>query len=315
MTRQRDIERVLERWLDDGINEMPDQVYLSILDRVERQPQQRAWRVSWRDSQMSTYIKPLVAVAAVVVVAVIGLAILGRPSGARVGGATTPAVPSTALPSPAASASLSAAASATAAYPAWYTGDRTGAGILSAGSQTTKSFVPAFTLTVPKGWVNGADERDFYGLFPDTPSNQAEWAAFGRMAQDIHMGPVESPYFVCEAWENNRGPTAAKMVAAMVANKALATSDVIDVAIGGLTGKQIDVRLNPARKETCPGDPPTFDLAGGRTRGILLDTPDRGVIVMFLGSLHSADHEAFLASAMPIIESFQFDLNPSALAS
>jgi hypothetical protein len=32
--------------------------------------------------------------------------------------------------------------------------------------------------------------------------------------------------------------------------------------------------------------------------------------VIFVGSLHSADHEAFLADAMPIVESFQFDLNP-----
>jgi hypothetical protein len=47
-----------------------------------------------------------------------------------------------------------------------------------------------------------------------------------------------------------------------------------------------------------------------RTRAILLDTPDRGVIVILAGSPHSAGHEAFLAEAMPIVESLQFDLNP-----
>jgi hypothetical protein len=39
---------------------------------------------------------------------------------------------------------------------------------------------------------------------------------------------------------------------------------------------------------------------------ILLDTPDHGALFINVGSLHSGDHEAFLAEAMPIIESFQF---------
>ena len=306
MTPQRDIERVLDRWLDDGINEMPDRVYLSIVDRVERQPQQRAWRVSWRDSHVSTYIKPLAGVAALVVIAVASIAILGRPSGSNVGGVAS-AAPS---PSPAASASPSTAPSASAVFPSWYTVGGTGAGILAAGSQTTRSFVPGFTFTVPEGWVNSGDETGFYGLFPDTPANQAEFAASGDIAQAIHMGPQNNPQFACDAWEDNQGTTAAEIVAAVVANDAFATSEPVDVMIGGLTGKQIDVQLDPSWTKTCPGDPPTLDLGDMRTRGILLDHPDGGVLVIFLGSLHSDGHEAFLAEAMPIVESFQFDLNP-----
>ena len=190
-------------------------------------------------------------------------------------------------------------------FPTWFTPSGSGgAGILPAGSQTTKSFVPRFTFTVPEGWVNSSDEAGFYGLFPDTPANAAEDAASGSLAHEIYMGPHQSPYFVCEAWEDNRGATAAEMVAAMVANEALATSEPIDVTIGGLTGKQFDVRLDPDWTDSCPGDPPTLDLGDQRTRGFLLDTPDRGVIVIFVGSLHSAGHEAFLAEAMPIVESF-----------
>lgn len=210
----------------------------------------------------------------------------------------------------AASASPPAAPSVSVVFPSWYTGEGNGAGILSAGSQTTTSFSPGFTFTVPEGWVNSGDEAGFYGLFPDTPANEAEFAASEGLAQEIHMGPQDSPYFRCDAWEDNRGATSAEMVAAMVASDALATSEPIDVAIGGLTGKQIDVRLDPGWTESCPGDPPTLDLGDMRTRGILLDTPDRGVIVIFVGSLHSAGHEAFLADVMPIVESFQFNLNP-----
>jgi hypothetical protein len=213
-------------------------------------------------------------------------------------------------PSLAASSSPSAAPSASVVFPSWYTSAGNGAGILSAGSQTTRSFSPSFTFTVPEGWVNTSDEAGFFGLFPDTPANQAEFAASEGLAQAIHMGPQNNPYFTCDAWENNQGATAAEIVAAMVANDALATSEPVDVAIGGLTGKQIDVQLDPGWTDSCPGDPPGSDLGDMRTRGILLDTSDRGVIVIFLGSLHSAGHEAFLAGAMPIIESFQFDLNP-----
>jgi hypothetical protein len=204
----------------------------------------------------------------------------------------------------------SASPSASAAYPAWFTGDRQGAGILPAGSHTTRNFRPRFTFTVPEGWVNSSDEAGFYNLFADTPANASEDAASGGFAHDMAVFPHGSPYFVCHAFEDNRGATATEMVAAMVANEALATSEPVDVTIGGLAGKQVDVGLDPGWTERCPGDPPTFDLADTRTRGIFLDSPDRGVIVIGLTSLHSADHEAFLAEAMPIIETFQFDIVP-----
>jgi hypothetical protein len=120
------------------------------------------------------------------------------------------------------------------------------------------------------------------------------------------MVSVESPYFFCEAWEEYRG-TAAERVAFLVASEALAVSEPVDVTIGGLTGKQVDVRIDPDWTETCPGDPPTSDLRDVRNRVTYLDTPDRGVIGIAVGSRHSAGHEAFLAEAMPIVESFQFD--------
>ena len=264
---------------------------------------------------MNTHAKVIAAAGAVLLVAVVGCQSVPGNGGGQAAIASSPsptllpAVSPAPSPSLAASASPAAAPSASALFPVWYAGERNGTGILPAGSQTTKSFVPRFTFTVPEGWVNGGDEHGFYGLFPDTPANAAESAASGRLAQEMYMGPLESPYFVCDAWEDNRG-TAAEMVAAMVANEALATSEPIDVTIGGLTGKQVDVQLDPGWTERCPGDPPTLDLGDMRTRGILLDTPDRGVIVIFLGSLRSAGHEAFLAEAMPIVESFQFDRNP-----
>lgn len=220
-------------------------------------------------------------------------------------GATSSPMPN---PTPIQAATPSPVPTPVTNLPSWYTTSErpTGPGILPAGSHTTQRFSPGFTFSVPEGWVNTSDEAGFFGLFPDTPANQAEFGRSEGLAQAIHVGPRNDPYFTCDAWEDNQGATAAEIVAAMVANEALATSEPVDVTIGGLTGKQIDVRLDPGWTESCPGDPPGVDLGDGRTRGILLDTPDRRVIVIFVGSLHSAGHEAFLTEAMPILESFQF---------
>jgi hypothetical protein len=204
---------------------------------------------------------------------------------------------------------VSAPSSATAAYPSWFTPENPGggAGILSAGSHATTSFAPVFTFTVPAGWVNDEDATAFFSLFPDTPDNATEFAASGNLAHGIHMGPMDNPYFLCEALESNRGASAAEIAAAIVANKALVTAEPVDVTIGGLKGKQIDVQLDPGLTGGCPGDPPGFDLKDARVRGILLDSPGRGVLVIFASSLHAAGHDAFLADAMPVLESFQFD--------
>jgi hypothetical protein len=207
---------------------------------------------------------------------------------------------------PSTTAAPSAAPSAAAVFPAWYTGERGGAGTLPAGSQRTRTFLAGSTFTVPEGWVNSGDTDDYYTLFPDSSANAAGSAPSGDAAEAILIAPLASPYFICDAWEDNRG-TAAEMVASLVANEYLATSEPRDVTIGGLAGKQVDIRVDPARTDRCPGDPPTLDLGDTRSRGILLDTPDRGVMVIFVNSLHSAHHEAFLADAMPIIQSFDFD--------
>ncbi len=107
MTRDRDIERVLEHWLSDGVNEMPDRVYQSIFDRVERQPQAIAPRLLRRLPAMNGSLRWIAAAAAVILIAVVGFAIVGRPSDSGIGTQPT-AVPPTAAPSPTATATVAA---------------------------------------------------------------------------------------------------------------------------------------------------------------------------------------------------------------
>jgi hypothetical protein len=180
---------------------------------------------------------------------------------------------------------------------------------LPAGSHTTLRFLPGFTFRVPEGWVNPADSGNYFALFPNTPANQAEFARSDSLAHVLYMGVHPTPWFTCESLENNRGATAAEMVAAATANKALAVSEPVDVSIGHLTGKQFDVRRNPDWTGTCPGDadlPQGVDPEDERTRGTFLDVPRGGVLVINLYSVSSAEHGAFLAEAMPILQSFQF---------
>lgn len=288
MNRPPDVELVLRAYLADTGDRAPDRVLEDVGARIARQPRS-AWRLRGRPF-MNTYAKLGLAAAAVVVVAVVGYSTLPR-TGPGPGTAPSPTAPPSAV--------------AVHAYPT---------AILPAGTNATKNFKPAFTFTVPAGWINDNDTAGgpaalgFYGLFPDTPANRAAYEATGDAANGIVLvSGLERPYFICEAWEDNRG-TAAEMAAALAGNEALSTTGLVDVAIGGLTGKQIDVRLSPAWTESCPGDPAGLDLSGLRSRAIFLDDPGHSPLVMFVGTQRAADFDQFMTAAMPVIQSIEFDL-------
>ena len=307
MNRSPDVELVLRDYFaDDGFT-APDHVLDVVEERILRQPQQRAWRVLRRDAHVNSYLKPLLAVAAVVVIAVAGIALLGQPSDSGVGGAASP-VPS---PSHAPSGSPSTAPSAGADFPEWFTAESDGAGILPPGSTTTRAFAPGSTFSVPEGWVNDTDSAEFYGLFPDTAANKAEFALSGGIGQRMLMGIVDTPGIgFCEGVGETEGSTAAELVDSLVADEALVTSEPVDVMIGDLTGARVDAHIDPDWAGTCSdtGNPPTDDDQDRRGRFVFLDIPGGGKLLMIVDSVHAADFEEFLAEAMPIVESFQFDL-------
>lgn len=109
MTRERDIERVLDTWLAEGAMEMPDRLYVAVLDRVERQPQRLSARLQLRFSQMRPAIR-IAAVAAVLLLTLgVGAAVVGGAFDSDAPG-PTPAPSPAVSPSPAASPSESASA-------------------------------------------------------------------------------------------------------------------------------------------------------------------------------------------------------------
>jgi hypothetical protein len=307
MNRSPDVDLVLRDYFADDGFIAPDHVLDVVEERIMRQPQQRAWRVLRRDAHVNSYLKPLLAVAAVVVIAVAGIAFLGQPSDSGVGGPASPA-PS---PTPIASAEPSTAPSAGADFPEWFTAESDGAGILPPGSQATRAFLPGSTFSVPEGWVNNTDSADFYGLFPDTPANEAEFALSGSLAQDIFMGIVDTPGgLVCEGVGETHGSTAAELVDSLVANEALVTSEPVDVTIGDLTGTRVDAHIDPDWTGSCPPNPdnPAQDYTDYRGRFVFLDLPRGGKLLIIFNSVHAADFESFVTQAMPVVESFRFDL-------
>ena len=98
MTHQRDIERLLDLWLEEGSEVAPDRVIDVVADRIERQRQRGARRLFNREPTMNTQLR-LAAAVAVIAILGAGAIYLTRPSSTPGDGGKSP-VPSA---SPAAS--------------------------------------------------------------------------------------------------------------------------------------------------------------------------------------------------------------------
>jgi hypothetical protein len=310
MTSERDIERVLDHWFTERPTQVGDRVLDGVADRIARQPQQPAWRVSWRDPHVNGTIKPLAAVAAVIVIAVAGVALVVRPSGPNVGGVASPS----ASPSPVASLAPSPT-------PAWKAGDigtecgDSGplggcAGPLTAGTYTSRGLQPPVTYTLTIPWVNAGDWDAYFQLYPDTPQNRATMAQGGYPPYILIMPRPRISPSAC-AGDTTPNPVevdAAGFAEYVASREGIAVTDPIPVTVSGLSGLQVDVTFEPAWTG-CFRDMPS-DAFPGRPNGIryiILDEPVDGSLMISLLS-PPTDVDRFLGAAMPVVESFQFDL-------
>lgn len=75
--------RIVLSWLREEAHENAEQMLLRALDEVDATPQRRSWP-AWRSDRMNSYVKFIVAAAAVLVVAFAGYQLL--PSNSGVGG-------------------------------------------------------------------------------------------------------------------------------------------------------------------------------------------------------------------------------------
>jgi hypothetical protein len=257
MSTERDVNRIVRSWLEEGVSALPDRVLDTVLDQLPATPQRRArWPVR-RFGQMNSFTKFAVAAAAVVLIAFVGLRLL--PGEGGVGTLPSPSAspassPSTAPPSPTASP---LASNVPAKFPE---------GPLQAGTYTVAPFssglgmchVPPqsgcsetdadntirITITVPEGW-SGIDTAVW--LEENQPPSGAA-VGFGRggwlLSDPCKYIDTDVPV----------GPTVADFVDAVAQHPILDTTAPVDVTLGGYTGKYFDLQV-PADISMCETDP------------------------------------------------------------
>lgn len=309
MTPQRDIERLLDAWLADGPTEVSERTFDEAVERIRRQRQRPAWHLLWKEPTVASYFKPIAAVAAILVVALaVGLNLLpGRSSGP--GGLP--------IQSPSASPSVSPAPT-----PPWDTGGRCGQvgcfGPQQSGSYTSRSLDPAVTYTLTSDWVNQRDWAEFFLLYPDTPGNRAlaaadEYAPYIVILPGPPTVPTSAPCAATgKAATGGVVVNPADLVEYLGTVQGLTATSPIPVTLNGLPGQQIDIAVAPewtGCPPAVPGQPignqPTEN---DRIRLIVLEGPDVGTLMIRLWA--RTDFEAFLAEAMPVVESFEFHPRP-----
>ena len=98
MSTDREVTRIVQSWLEEGVNALPDRVLDNVLDQVPATPQRRHSLPAWRLPRMTAPIRIAIAAVAVVVVALI--AINFAPKATSVGGPPATASPTAPAPTP-----------------------------------------------------------------------------------------------------------------------------------------------------------------------------------------------------------------------
>ena len=198
MTSRSDVELVLDRYLAEGAEQVPDRVIDAALDQIVQVPQRRAWRMPWRSNEMPTFLKPALAAVAVVAVVVVGSMFLNRGPTANVGSpVATPsasvAAPASATPEPSASQAVTITAD-------WvsFTSERYGYEI---------AHPPAWKATPSvRQWVFETDRLDFISEAADTFIDEtAQYKIrFSAFAVDVPLGASEDEW-ITAYYEGSRG--------------------------------------------------------------------------------------------------------------
>jgi hypothetical protein len=311
MNTEHNVERVLQRWLVDGIDEMPDRVYLSILDRVERQPQRRAWRVPRRDTHVNGSIKPLAAVAAVVAIALVGIAFVAKPFGPSVGISGASASP----PSPSAAIAPSPSLD-------WrqtgVCGDPDCGGPQYGGTYTSQGLRPQVTYTLRTPWVNAEDWPEFFLLYKDTRANRA-LAAAGDWDGDnppyilIQPGALGLPSRTAcgtpglKTGQSNVPTDVAGFIDGLEAEEGLTVTEPGPITVSGLDGTVFTVVPEDGWTGCLPGTP--FEDHTFRRDSLeyyVFDTPDGSSLLI---TVRGWD-QPYVETADAVVQSFAFDFTP-----
>lgn len=207
-------------------------------------------------------------------------------------------------------------------------------GDLASGSHQSNVFTPLvlpadwqydygrFSYTVPDGWANIEDFPTHYRLAKQgAPDSTAIflWADVVPHSQDASCSRTAEP---------GVGRTASAITDWLTTLPGLVATTPTPVTVGGLSGFWLDLSVAADWTQTCPYSegkplvmtfvdsdvdsnpgPEGFDwnvLAGGYARYFLLDLGDGRTLLIEIGASDKASWDAFVADAMPVIETFVF---------
>ena len=222
MSTDRDVNRIVRSWLEEGVTALPDRVLDDVLDRLPATHQRRSWWPARRLHEMNTPLRIALAAAAVIVLALVGISLISRTGG--LGGVGGPSVP-TASPSP---TPVPTPVSTPVPTPA---PTLPPSGALAPGTYRS-DFI---TYTLPAGWTSFDAFAALKGdAMPPVGMAVVPWASIATVYNDP-----------CN-WQTSAvsvGPTVAELVAALVAQKRGSTVTPVDVTVDGYRGKQIDIMV------------------------------------------------------------------------
>ncbi len=214
MSTDRDVNRIVRSWLEEGVTALPDRVLDTVLDQLPATPQRRAWMPARRLSDMNAFTKLALAAAAVVALAVAGLYLLPRQGG--VGTSPTPSPVPSPTPTP-------------IALPA--------SGPLQPGTYTIddRKFTQAthFIFTVPAGWTN---------TDPFIVKEGGQPGEVGLTTWVVSHVYSDSCQHTTDTLVNV-GTSPDKLVSTLVALKNRVVSQPTDVTIGGFPAKRLELSL------------------------------------------------------------------------
>ena len=265
MTQPRDIERLLDHWFADGSSVAPDRVVDVVADRIERQPQRPAWRLDWRHLTDESNRQ-------------------GRrrdrggrphrrrrlhlPAGHWRCGRSCPIGEPVGHGQPDGHAVLCRVARAPC-FPTWFTPESNSAEPGScplAARRRGPSRLPSHTAFKRAGSTpptRPASTRCSKTRRPTRPRS---------LAPENSRSPSSWGHTTARILSVRRsrrtGGRRDEMVAAAAANEAVAVSNVVDVAIGGMTGKRFDVKANPDSGGPLPGGPAGAGPQGPARTGV-----------------------------------------------
>lgn len=344
MTRERDFDRVLEAWFRDGASEMPDRVYDSVLDRIERVPQRRLARLTLRFRTMNRTARAAL-IAAVVVIGVVGFAVLARPSSSNVATPPSPSAnPTTPATSPTAPPASSPSPTPTESPSASVETSTTGCinpdaceGVLDAGSHSSTRFYHSVTFTASAGWVNVLDDPGLFGLERLTDNVSEPTFRSLDLGPSIYLLP-DLQAVVADAScnvtaQSGVGSSSAALATSMTKRPGIVASKPASVTIGGVTARMVDVQVAPSWSQLCRWldangvrqDPPLpyiplirgnvgsdsgeqhefGPIRPGRQRYIFVDVPGGHTVAIVIDASPAA-FDKFVQDAMPIIQTMTF---------